>query len=174
VVALVLAGVLLAGAGGSPLQSPVKAVSAPDFRQPGLERDRVRLADYRGKVVVLNFWATWCPYCRREIPHLVDLQAELGDRGLQVVGAAMNWKINSREPNDPEIFQQKVSSFALEHGLNYPVSLVKRDMGEVMGGFGSPVGVPYTVLIDRKGRIRATFQGNPGAERLRRAVQVLL
>ena len=149
-------------------------MEAPALERPTLDNGKVALSGLRGQVVLLNFWATWCPYCKKEIPHLIELQEELGDRGLQVVGAAMNWKIDSREPKDPDIFHQKVASYALEHGLNYPVPLVKQGMDEVMERFGNPAGVPYTVLIDAKGRIRSTFQGNPGKAKLRRAVTALL
>ena len=168
------AGLTLAGCSEEPVLPASEAVAAPGLERASLENGTVALADYRGRVVLLNFWATWCPYCRKEIPHLVALQEELGGRGLQVVGAAMNWKIDSRDPNDPEIFHQKVASFALEHGLNYPVPLVKTGMSDVFQRFGDPVGVPYTVVIDREGRIRATFQGNPGKANLRRAVEALL
>jgi thiol-disulfide isomerase/thioredoxin len=165
---------MVGGCSEPPVLPADEAAAAPALERPTLDHGEVAVADYRGRVVLLNFWATWCPYCRKEIPHLVALQKELGGDGLQVVGAAMNWKINSRDPNDPEIFHQKVTTFALEHGLNYPVQLVKTGMDGVMMRFGDPVGVPYTVLIDRKGRIRATFQGNPGKEKLRRAVNAVL
>ena len=170
----VAAGLTLAGCSQEPVLPADEAASAPALERPSLDNGEVALADFHGKVVLLNFWATWCPYCRKEIPHLVALQEDLGERGLQVVGVAMNWKIDSREPNDPGIFHQKVATFALEHGLNYPVPLVKEGMNGVMKRFGDPVGVPYTVLIDREGRIRATFQGNPGEAKLRRAVRALL
>ena len=174
VMVLVAAALPLVGCSDDPVLPASEAAQAPSLERPSLENGKLALADLRGQVVLLNFWATWCPYCRKEIPHLVSLQEELGDRGLQVVGAAMNWKIDSREPNDPAIFHQKVASFALEHGLNYPVPLVKTGMNDVFKRFGDPVGVPYTVLIDREGRIRATFQGNPGEDKLRRAVKALL
>lgn len=173
---LLLALVLLAGGCGEEVVIPAEeARQAPGLARPGLHQERVALGDLRGQVVLLNFWATWCPYCRREIPHLIELQRELGDRGLQVVGAALNWKIDSREPKDPQLFQQKVSTFALEHGLNYPVPLVKTGMEQVMQRFGNVAGgIPYTVLIDRQGRIRRTFAGNPGPDALRKGIKRLL
>lgn len=172
--AVAAAGLVLAGCSEDPVVPAGEAMEAPALERPSMDNGEVALADFRGQVVLLNFWATWCPYCKEEIPHLIELQEELGGEGLQVVGAAMNWKIDSREPNDPDIFQQKVASYILEHGLNYPVPMVKQGMDGVMERFGDPVGVPYTVLIDREGRIRATFQGNPGKDKLRRAVNALL
>ncbi|MEF8981551.1 TlpA family protein disulfide reductase [Thiohalorhabdus sp.] len=174
VVAIMVAGPVLAGCSEAPVVSAEEAMEAPALQQPTLDNGKVALTDFRGKVVLLNFWATWCPYCKKEIPHLIELQEDLGDRGLQVVGAAMNWKIDSREPKNPDIFHQKVASYALKHGLNYPVPLVKQGMDGIMKRFGDPAGVPYTVLIDTQGRIRATFQGNPGKDKLWRAVKALL
>lgn len=149
---------------------------APALEREGLDGNRLTLERFRGKVVLLNFWATWCPYCQKEIPHLVDLQESLGDKGLQVVGAALNWKFNSQKPGDPEVFRDKVGAFVMEEGLNYPVPLVAEGMKPMLDRFGNTSGgaIPYTVVIDREGRIRATFLGNPGAAKLRRAVKALL
>ncbi|MFA9460107.1 TlpA disulfide reductase family protein [Thiohalorhabdus sp. Cl-TMA] len=172
---LVVVAVLLGGCSGEQVVTPAhEAEAAPAFERPGLREERISLEAYRGKVVLLNFWATWCPFCRKEIPHLVDLQERYGAEGLQVLGAALNWKIDSRERNDPDIFHQKVAAFELEHGLNYPIPLIKEGMDEVLARFGDPVGIPYTVLIDRRGRVRKVFQGNPGPDPLEKAVRTLL
>ncbi|HKJ89375.1 MAG TPA: hypothetical protein VKA48_12830, partial [Gammaproteobacteria bacterium] len=85
-----------------------------------------------------------------------------------------NWKFNSRSPNDPALFMQQVSGFQLEHGLNYPVALVKKDMGKILHRFGDSVGIPYTVLIDREGRVRRTFHGVPDPDTLEKSVRTLL
>jgi thiol-disulfide isomerase/thioredoxin len=176
--ALVLGLGLLLVIGGceEPLvRAPSESPSAPELSRPGLDAERIRLADYRGRVVLLNFWATWCPYCKKEIPHLIAMQEDLGDEGLQVVGAALNWEFNSQKPGEPAIFRDKVGGFVLEKGVSYPVPLVTEGMSGILERFGNPVGtIPYTVLIDREGRIRATFQGNPGEATLRRAVKRLL
>lgn len=174
--ALALALLLVLGGCEEPLvRAPSESRPAPELSRPGLDAGRIRLADYEGRVVLLNFWATWCPYCKKEIPHLIAMQEDLGGDGLQVVGAALNWEFNSQKPGDPGIFRDKVGGFALEEGLNYPVPLVTEGMSRLLERFGNAVGtIPYTVLIDREGRIRATFQGNPGEATLRRAVKRLL
>ena len=172
---LLLAGLLLAGCTDPVVVPPEEAEDAPALERPALDGKRLSLEQFEGQVVLLNFWATWCPFCKKEIPHLITLQSELGGQGLQVVGAALNWEFDSQKPGDPGVFQDKVGAFALENGLNYPVPLVSADMKAVLKRFGNPIGtIPYSVLIDREGRIRQTFQGNPGASTLRKAVKRLL
>jgi len=161
-------------AGAGPLVAANQAKETPSLQRSGLQRKQISLKEFRGKVVLLNFWATWCPYCRKESPHLVDLHSRLGGQGRQVIGAALNWKFNSRSPNDPALFMQQVSGFQLEHGLNYPVALVKKDMGKILHRFGDSVGIPYTVLIDREGRVRRTFHGVPDPDTLEKSVRTLL
>lgn len=157
------------------VKPPAEAEPAPDLERPGLDGETIRLADYGGEVVLLNFWATWCPYCQEEIPHLIELQTDLGDEGLQVIGVALNWAFNSQDSGDPAIFADKVGGFALENEMNYPTPLVREGMADVLARFGNTSGtIPYTLLIDRDGRVRATFLGNPGEEKLRSAVRRLL
>jgi len=172
---LLLTGLLLAGC-SDPVVTPAdEAKAAPALERAGLDGEPLSLTQYEGRVVLLNFWATWCPYCQKEIPHLIELQREFDGEGLQVVGAALNWQFDSQEPGDPTVFREKVGAFSMENGLNYPLPLVASDMKEVLARFGNPIGtIPYSVLIDRQGRIRQTFQGNPGYEKLHRAVKRLL
>lgn len=176
VLAAMAAGFLLVGCseeGG--LKPPSEAEPAPRFEKPSLEGSTVRLANYEGQVVVLNFWATWCPYCKKEIPHLIDLKDEFGDEGLTIIGAALNWQFNSTDPGKPAMFRQKVNAFALEEGLNYQVALVEEGMEDMLHRFGNPsTAIPYTVLVDRQGRVRRTYQGNPDPSDMRREVRTLL
>jgi thiol-disulfide isomerase/thioredoxin len=170
-----LAFLLLAGCGEEVVTPAEEARPTPALERESLDGGRFSLEQFRGQVVLLNFWATWCPYCQEEIPHLIALQEELGDQGLQVVGAALNWQFDSQEPGDPKVFREKVGAFSMENGLNYPLPLVAEGMKATLERFGNPIGtIPYSVLIDREGRIRKTFQGNPGPEALREAVTHLL
>lgn len=131
---------------------------APDFSAQTLEGEPFRLADYRGEVVVLNVWATWCPPCRVEMPGFVDLQNELGDRGVQFVGVAVD-----REGAGA------VRSFVEEREVNYPQivspSLAARYFpGDV---------VPRTYVIDKQGRIRYSHEGIMLKWALRDALEAL-
>src|SRR5690242_16222960 len=89
-----------------------KGKEAPDFVLKDLDGKKVKLSDYRGKAVLLNFWATWCPPCKVEMPWFVDLQKQYGNDGLVVLGVAMD----DSEPGT-------IAKFANEMGVNYPVLL---------------------------------------------------
>ncbi len=117
--------------------------AAPGFRLMDIEGHAVSLSDFRGKVVILDFWATWCPPCRREIPDFIALQSQYKSRGLQIVGVALD------EPG-------KVKGFADYNGMNYPVLLGNDDVSAEYGGIS---GIPTTFIIDRKGNIVQKFEG---------------
>ena len=112
---------------------------APSFALPQLGGGTLRLSDYRGRVVLLNFWATWCPPCRAEIPDLNRLQDELGPKGLEVIGVSL----------DEEGFDA-VRPFAEAYEVTYPLVV---DDGAVAAQYGSIQGLPTTLVIDRNRRI---------------------
>ena len=114
-------------------------VLAPSFALPQLDGGTLRLGDYRGRVVLLNFWATWCPPCRAEIPDLNRLQDELGPAGLNVIGVSL----------DEEGFEA-VRPFAEEYKVTYPLVV---DDGAVAAQYGSLQGLPTTFVVDRNGQI---------------------
>ena len=116
---------------------------APEFMLSDIQGGKVSLSDFRGKVVILDFWATWCPPCKREIPDFINLQAEYGSKGLQIVGIALD------EPG-------KVQQFARDNGMNYPVLLGTDDIATRYGGIS---GIPTTFVLDRNGKIAARFEG---------------
>jgi peroxiredoxin len=127
---------------GNPASSAAKQ-EAPDFTLNDIDGRPVSLADYRGKVVILDFWAPWCPPCKREIPDLISLQDQYADRGLRIVGIGLD-----REDN--------VASFVRQNGINYPV-MVGDD--EIAGLYGGIPGIPTTFIIDRQGKIVRRFEG---------------
>ena len=113
----------------------------PEFTLPDLEGQPHNIHEWDGKVIVLNFWATWCPPCRKETPMFVELQEELGAQGLQFVGIAID------EMN-------KVREFMDTYGVNYPMLIGVDDAIEVAKTYGNRFGsLPYTVIIDRSGNI---------------------
>ena len=120
------------------------------------------LAQWKGKVVVVNFWATWCTPCREEMPEFVKAQRELGDKGLQFVGIAID------EP-------AKVQAFAAELGLNYPALVGGYGAIELSRTLGNRLGaLPFTVVIDRSGRYAHTQLGPLKEQNLRSIVGQLL
>lgn len=100
----------------------------------------VKLADFKGKVVLLNFWATWCVPCRAEIPELVDLQSAYGNDGLQVIGVSVD------DPAD------KIRPFVDKYKINYPVLQALGNDG-ILDTYGPMVVVPWTIVIGRDGTI---------------------
>lgn len=112
---------------------------APDFTLTDLEGDRFTFSSTRGKVVILDFWATWCPPCRMEIPHFQELYEEYGDSGLEIVGVALDKGGAST-----------VGPFAREMGITYPVVMGNTEVASLYGGVRA---IPTTFIIDRDGVI---------------------
>ncbi|MDH3298278.1 MAG: TlpA family protein disulfide reductase [Gemmatimonadota bacterium] len=110
-----------------------------------LEGGSKLLADYRGRVVILNFWGTWCPPCIREIPELVRLQPYLEQIGGTVLGPAVDSGSS-----------EAITEFAEEMAINYPI--FRTTTNQAVGTFAA-AGYPYTLLIDREGVIRKTYLG---------------
>lgn len=129
----------------SPAPMLAQARKAPDLALKDLQGRIVRLSSYKGKVVLLNFWATWCPPCRAEIPELVRWQREYQGRGLQVLGVTY-------PPTNP----MKVRRFVRSLKVNYPIVFGSEktkalfDKGETL---------PITVVIDREGNVLELIEG---------------
>ena len=138
---------------------PREHALAPDFALAQLHGAELRLSSYRGKVVLLDFWATWCDPCREEIPHFVELQKRYGDQGLQIIGVSMD---DSPDPVGP--FYQKFH-------MNYPVVMGNAKTGELYGGV---LGLPIAFLIGRDGRIYAKHIGATDAAVFENEIKTLL
>jgi peroxiredoxin len=132
---------------------------APDFTAETVEGGVFRLSDHAGEVVVLNFWATWCPPCHVETPGFVRLQAEFADRGVLFVGVSV----------DAE-GAEAVGPFAERYGVNYPLALHGRPVEALFGGVSA---YPTTLLIDRSGQVRFRHEGVLLAHALRPALAAL-
>lgn len=143
------------GTGDAPLSEPAEVV---DF--PTLAGDTASLADYRGQVVVLNLWGTWCPPCRREIPDLVKLQERIEPRGGTVIGLAV-------DSGDPA----SIREFAEEFGMNYPIWY---GQGQEVVRHYRAMGYPTTYVIDPEGIVRGRHLGPQTAESLFDEVEPLL
>ena len=123
---------------------PVKFLkTAPDFALNDSEGVRIKLSDYKGRVVLLNFWATWCHGCVLEIPWFIEFQERYKDAGLAVIGISMDedWK--------------PVKAFVQEKKVNYPVVIDNQGVGKLY----SLHAMPMTLLIDRGGQIVASYMG---------------
>ena len=142
------------------LVGDVRGVPAPDFELASLDGRKVKLSDYRGKAVLLNFWATWCSPCKVEMPWFVDLQKKYGNDGLVILGVAMDDSDNS-----------KIAEFASEMGVNYPILL---GTDKVSDQYGNVQFLPTTFYIDREGRIVGKGTGLLGRGEIEENIQKAL
>jgi peroxiredoxin len=134
----------------------------PDFSLPDLDGVRRNVGEWDGKVLAVNFWATWCPPCRIEIPEFVALQQKYADRGVQFVGVAL-------EQPEP------VRRFVAKHQVNYPVLVGEMDVIRIAESYGNRVGaLPYTVIIGRDGRVAFVQAGPLPADRAEAVLSMLL
>lgn len=124
-----------------PGQSEMLGRLRPDFALRDMSGSMRHVGEWDGSVLALNFWATWCPPCRTEIPEFVALQDKYRARGLQFVGIALQ---------GPE----EVREFAADYGINYPVLVGEMEVVRVAEAYGNVIGaLPYTVIMDRRGHI---------------------
>jgi len=132
---------------------------APAFAVTDLEGRRLALSDLAGKVVLVDFWATWCEPCREEIPALVSLQRRYGSQGLQIVGISLD--------DDPA----PVREFYARYRMNYPVALGSAALAQQFGGI---LGLPVAFVIDGGGRIRVKHVGQTAPAVFEKEIRSLL
>jgi len=132
---------------------------APAIALTDLSGETLSPSSYKGKVVLINFWAAWCTPCRAEIPQFVMLQDKYRSRGFQAVGISLD---------DPE---GALRDFCRESGVNYPIVKGNQKIAEAFGGV---LGLPTTFLIGRDGLIRAKYQGATDFSKLEQEITALL
>ncbi len=118
---------------------------APSFTLQDLNGKQVSLSDFKGKVVILDFWATWCPPCVKEIPHFIELHEQYKDRGFAMVGISLDHQGIS-----------VVKSFVQKNQVNYPILMTDGRVDKAYGGITS---IPTTFVIDSAGNIRQKYVG---------------
>ena len=117
---------------------------APEFSLPNIDGEMVSLSDFKGSIIMLDFFATWCPHCRKEMPGFLELREEYGDKGLVVLGIA------SESP-------EEVKDFVEELEINFPMLV---DDNESVGNLYGPVdSIPTTFLVDKEGKIVKIYEG---------------
>lgn len=166
---------LLTGCDQPTPQKPIKpsseAISAdakvigrlrPEFSLPDLKGKLRDIREWDGKVIVLNFWATWCPPCRKELPAFIELQEKYGSQGLQFVGVAIDTA-------------ESVSDFSDTYGVNYPMMVGELEAIEIGKQYGNRFGaLPYTVIIDRTGKMVFVQRGELLKETAENTIKPLL
>lgn len=133
--------------------------AAPQFVRTDLKHRRLDLRAYRGKVILLNFWATWCAPCQVEMPRFVAWQNQYGPRGLQIIGISMD--------DDPESARR----LAKKLKLNYPVAMGDEELGQLYGGV---LGLPLSFLIERHGNVHAEYRGEADLDSIEEQFMPLL
>ncbi|MCI0401255.1 MAG: TlpA family protein disulfide reductase [Gammaproteobacteria bacterium] len=134
----------------------------PDFTLPDLKGTARNVGEWDGKVLAVNFWATWCPPCQEEIPEFIELQKEYGPRGLQFVGIAID-DLDS------------VRDFAQKMEVNYPILIGEQDAIQVATTFGNTIGaLPYIAIVDRTGRIVFARRGALSRDEAIKVITALL
>jgi len=140
---------LLAGTdfflGGALTQAADSKKAAPEWQLSDVDGKAVKLSDFKGKVVILDFWATWCPPCRREIPGFVSIQRKYADKGFTVIGVSV-------DEQGPSV----VKPFMHQLGMNYPVVM---GTPKVVLDYGGITAIPTTFVIDRQGDVVTAYEG---------------
>lgn len=122
-----------------------KSVMAYNFTLPTTDGKQLKLSDYKGKVVILDFWATWCPPCRKGIPDLVELKKKYGSKGVEIIGISVD------QETKPDVVP-----FIKEYGINYPIVYGNTSVYQQYGGIRA---IPTSFIIDKEGKVVASYEG---------------
>ena len=155
---VVLAFFIVNNTNGKPEQGPYppnyisksqgEKPDAPEFVLPTIGGKELKLSTYKGKIVILDFWATWCPPCRKGIPDLIELKKEYGEKGLEVIGVSVDGITKDGSTvND-------IKPFIKEYKINYPIVLGDQ---QIIYKYGGIQGIPTTFVIDKNGKIAARY-----------------
>jgi len=151
---------LLVGMGFLFLATQARAEMAPPWSLQDLNGKTVKLSDFKGKVLVMNFWATWCPPCRAEIPDFIEIAKEYHGKGVAIIGISMD----SVQPSE-------VATFVKKAGINYPIVMGTDD---VANKYGAVEAIPVTVIIAPDGTIVAQQVGMVDKDYLEGYIKKLL
>lgn len=144
----------LLASGATALRAQGENLPAPDFVLKDLQGKDVRLADYKGKVLILNFWATWCPPCRAEIPDFIEAYAANRDKGLEILGLSVD-----------RMTPGQLLPFVSMAKINYPIALA--DV-RIVEDYEPGNLIPATIIIDKKGTLRHRHVGQMDKDTLLR------
>jgi thiol-disulfide isomerase/thioredoxin len=155
-----------AGAGAVRMDSKASGKPEPELKLKTVDGKDFSLADYTGKVVFVNFWATWCDPCRVEIPWLIAMQNKYGPKGFTVVGIAMDEEGKSAVA--PFLDKERFDVNGQQLPMNYPIVLGTDEAADKFGGI---LGYPSSFLISRDGKIVTKFQGLKSEDELTKAIE---
>ena len=134
--------------------NPVIGQTRPEFAMKDIDGTIRNIRDWDGQIILLNFWATWCPPCLEEIPAFIEIQDEMQGKGLQIIGIAVD--------NEEDVRQ-----FVADIGMNYPVMAGESEAIELSQRYGNSIGgLPFSAIIDKNGKITHTITGELSKKRL--------
>jgi thiol-disulfide isomerase/thioredoxin len=142
---------------------------APDVTFKDLQGKDVRLADLKGKVVVINFWATWCEPCQIEIPWMIGFQEKYADKGFTLLGVAMDDE--GKSVVGPYVEKTQFDVDGKKMVMNYPIVIGSDDLSSKFGGL---IGLPTTVVLGRDGKVHKRFLGLVSHDELEKEIKELL
>jgi len=154
--------------GSKPAAKTLNGPAAPSVSWKDLQGNPVSLAQYKGKVVLVNFWATWCAPCRIEMPWMIEFQQKYGPRGFTVLGIAMDEE--GKSVVEPFVGTERYDVDGKQMAVNYPILLGNDAAAQEFGVFG----LPTSVLISREGKKVKTFVGLVNHDLLVREIEGLL
>lgn len=144
------------------VNNKVIGLTRPSFELPDIENTQRNISEWDGKVLLVNFWATWCPPCKKEMPAFIELQEQYAAQGFQVIGVALD-------------DMQSVSDFADTIGVNYPLLIAEYDGIDLSQEYGNHIGaLPFTVFVDRSGKIVITQMGEITKTQVEEIIKPLL
>jgi thiol-disulfide isomerase/thioredoxin len=156
----------VAKSAAKPAAKAAKLLDAPNFTLKDLHGNDVSLEQFRGKVVLINFWATWCGPCEIEIPWMIEFQQKYAARGFTVLGLAMDEE--GQPVVAPWVSAKKFDVNGTPMAMDYPILLANEDVAEKFGGL---IGLPTSLLISRDGKIIKRFIGLVSQEHYAQAIE---
>jgi thiol-disulfide isomerase/thioredoxin len=151
------------------IEKPGVAPLAPDFTVKDLQDRDVSLSQFKGKVVLVNFWATWCEPCRVEIPWLIELQQKYGPQGFTVLGVAMDDE--GKKDVAPYVEKERFTVNGKQEAMSYPILIGSEEVAQKFGGL---IGFPTSILVSRDGREIKRITGLVNYEEIEKSIKSLL
>jgi cytochrome c biogenesis protein CcmG/thiol:disulfide interchange protein DsbE len=156
-------------AAGPPASPPGKPTDAPTVSLKDLNDGDVNLQQYKGKVVLVNFWATWCAPCKSEIPLLIGLREKYGSRGFEILGLSMDE--DGKKAVQPFLDKERFDVGGQKEAINYPIAFANDSIAEKFGGV---IGLPTSLLITRDGKVIRRIVGPVEKDDISKDIESLL
>jgi len=134
--------------------------AAPEFALKDVNGIERKLSDFKNKVVIIDFWTTWCPPCREEIPHFISLYSQYKTQGLEIIGIALDFN-----------GEKVVPEFTSNNNINYTIVLGNEEVSDLYGGIAA---IPTTFIVDKDGNIRKRYVGYNSREVFEKDIKELL